>query len=356
MNQEKSIDGGGANGRSEFCVVVTTIQGPTACLSSLASVASEAGGRVVVVGDTKTPVDFSLDGAEFLSVEAQLGTGSQLAARTPVRHYARKNLGYVSAIRSGAKVIYESDDDNRPLPSWTVRQETTMAAVCLGSGWINAYRQFTADSIWPRGMPLDAVLAPSAERVSTAEDLVKVRAPIQQGLANGEPDVDAVWRLTMPREVAFGEAPSLLLRPGAWCPFNSQSTWWFPIAYPLLYLPSSCSFRMTDIWRSFVAQRCLWEMGLGVVFHGPEVFQTRNAHDLMRDFEQEVPGYLGNRRLAELLANTRLSSGEDMVGANLVRCYQVLIGAGFFPESEAALVDLWLEECLGPATRRGAEP
>lgn len=356
MSQSELVEGREAIGRSEFCVVVTTIQSPTEYLTSLAHLACEAGGRVVVVGDTKTPADFSLDGAEFLSVESQLRTGSHLAARTPVRHYARKNLGYVSAIRSGAKVIYESDDDNSPLPSWTVRQEMTTAAVCRGTGWINAYRQFTAESIWPRGMPLDAVLAPSAEQVSCGGDLVNVRAPIQQGLANGEPDVDAVWRLTMPRDVTFGEAPSLLLRPGAWCPFNSQSTWWFPIAYPLLYLPSFCSFRMTDIWRSFVAQRCLWELGLGVVFHGAEVFQTRNTHDLMKDFEQEVPGYLGNRRLTEVLADTRLQGGADMVAANLVRCYQALIGASFFPEKEAALVGLWLEECLGTATRQGAEP
>jgi len=32
----------------------------------------------------------------------------------------------------------------------------------------------------------------------------------------------------------------------------------------LMYLPIKASFRMTDIYRSFVAQRCLWELGEGV--------------------------------------------------------------------------------------------
>jgi hypothetical protein len=40
---------------------------------------------------------------------------------------------------------------------------------------------------------------------------------------------------------------------------------------PLLYLPSHCCFRMTDIWRSFIAQRCLWELGHWVVCQAPEL-------------------------------------------------------------------------------------
>ena len=145
-------------------------------------------------------------------------------------------------------------------------------------------------------------------------------------------------------EITFEPAESILLPPGAWCPFNSQSTWWFPVAFPLLYLPSRCSFRMTDIWRSFVAQRCLWELGQGVVFHGPEVVQERNVHNLMRDFEQEVPGYLGNRRLAAALERAPLRGGDEHVAANVLACYEALVREGFFPSEECGLLELWIEE------------
>ena len=47
-----------------------------------------------------------------------------------------------------------------------------------------------------------------------------VECPIQQGLVNGSPDVDAVWRLTFDQEFGFDEAPSVWLAPGAWCPFQ----------------------------------------------------------------------------------------------------------------------------------------
>src|SRR5262249_28696429 len=138
--------------------------------------------------------------------------------------------------------------------------------------------------------------------------------------------------------------PSVWLPPGTWCPFNSQSTWWWPEAYPLLYLPSFCSFRMTDIWRSFVAQRCLWELGHGLVFHAPEVFQDRNTHNLMRDFKDEVPGYLQNDAIIARLSTLSLAVGRDAVGENLIRCYEALVAGGFIPTEELPLVRGWVED------------
>ena len=165
----------------------------------------------------------------------------------------------------------------------------------------------------------------------------------KQGLADGAPDVDAIWRLVLDREFTFNSAESALLPPGQWCPFNTQTTWWWPIVYPLLYVPSYCSFRMCDIWKSFVAQRCLWELGTGVVFHAPEVWQERNVHNLMRDFNDEIPGYQQNHRIAEILERTALQPGVEHVAANLKCCYATLIENKVFPAKEMELLDAWVE-------------
>ena len=89
---------------------------------------------------------------------------------------------------------------------------------------------------------------------------------------------------------------------------------------------------------------CLWEIGCGVVFHAPEVVQERNAHNLMKDFTDEIPGYTGNRKLTEVLENTPLLPGENNMSANLLHCYEALIAAGFFPPEELQLVKLWLAD------------
>ena len=108
-----------------------------------------------------------------------------------------------------------------------------------------------------------------------------------------------------------------------------------------MYLPSTCTFRMTDIWRSLVAQRCLWELGQGITFHPPEVDQQRNAHDLMRDFEDEIPGYLLNERIARTLADTKLTGDAP---TDLVRCYESLVAADVLGPEELPLVRAWVED------------
>jgi hypothetical protein len=324
--------------------VVTTIQSPTAAVTQLAQRLSIAGAALVIVGDRKGPASYAPVDCDFLALETQLAMASRLAALLPVGHYARKNLGYLHAIRIGVTCIYETDDDNAPLPSWAPRTLAVAAHRVQDAGWVNVYRHFTQERIWPRGLPLDAVVASCAQAPAVAGIAELVEAPIQQALANNSPDVDAVWRLVLDRPFHFDEAPSVLLPPGAWCPFNSQSTWWWPVAYPLMYLPSYCSFRMTDIWRSFIAQRCLWELGQGVVFHAAEVVQERNPHNLMRDFNDEIPGYQRNSELVHRLQELTLEKGADAVGINLRRCYADLVGAGFFPEAELALVDAWLAD------------
>ena len=114
-----------------------------------------------------------------------------------------------------------------------------------------------------------------------------------------------------------------------------------------MYVPSNCSFRMCDIWKSFIAQRCLWEIGHGVVFHAPEVIQERNVHNLMKDFTDEIPGYTGNQRLTETLESTTLLPGNGNVCDNLMRCYEALVAEGFFPSEELQLVKLWLTDIAG---------
>lgn len=101
---------------------------------------------------------------------------------------------------------------------------------------------------------------------------------------------------------------------------------------------------MTDIFRSFVAQRCLWELGQGIVFHAPEVVQERNPHDLLRDFTDEISGYLQNSKIAPALADLSLRPGPDQVSRNMRICYEELIRMAVLPPRELPLVDAWLAD------------
>jgi hypothetical protein len=324
-------------------IVVTSISAPNDVLRSLAAQAAEHDAELIVVGDAKSPADFELAGCRFLGLDHQRSLNLDFAVACPTGHYARKNVGYLDAIARGARRIVETDDDNQPRPDFLADRPRAVASRhVVGGGWINVYRYFTDEQIWPRGFPLDAL----QEALPDFDDLrqATIDCPIQQGLADGNPDVDAIYRLLNPAEIRFRDDRRVALGRGTWCPFNSQNTTWWPDAFALLYLPSHCSFRMTDIWRGFVAQRIAWENGWHVLFHPATVWQDRNSHDLMRDFEDEVPGYLANRRLCGHLANLALRAGVAHIPDNVRACYAELTSRGFVGREELSLLDTWLAD------------
>ena len=334
-------------------VVVTSIAAPNAALRAIAAGARERNHSFYVIGDVSSPKEFALDGCEFFSLDRQAQTGFCTARLCPTRHYARKNVGYLEAIRAGADVIVESDDDNIPLDSfWSARQRRQRVRVVESQGWTNVYTWFTGEGIWPRGLPLDAIRdkLPAWETLSEKD----ADCPIQQGLANKNPDVDAIYRLVQRLPLSFRGNRRIALGPGTWCPFNSQNTSWWPEAYPLLYLPAYCSFRMTDIWRSFVAQRIAWVNRWSVLFHEPTVYQERNEHNLMRDFADEVPGYLHNRKIGAALEGLALVSGMSRIPDNLRLCYEQLVRIGVIDSKELNLLEAWLSDLQQLKSEMGA--
>ncbi len=321
-------------------IVITTINPPTEAVRKIASTCQDW--TFLVVGDKKTPQDWSYPGVRFLSAAEQIETGGAFASECPFNHYARKNAGYLWAVQNGAEIIAETDDDNIPYDTFLqdVNREVTGKPV-LKSGWENVYTHFTDDKIWPRGFPLELITESLKHRSPLGEE-TKTDCPVQQFLADGDPDVDAVYRLTIEAETKF-KPNTVTLSPGTFCPFNSQNTIFWQEAFPLLYLPAYVSFRMTDIWRSFVAEVCLYAMGKSMAFRDATVFQERNQHSLIRDFRDEVPGYLHNVRIVEILTGLSLSSHPDNTAENVWKCYDALVRAEIVPQKEMPLLELWLQ-------------
>jgi hypothetical protein len=317
-------------GAHERWIVVTTIQAPTEQLSKLAQI---PGWHLLVVGDKKTPSDWHLEGAEYLSPERQLELGYEIVPLLPWNHYARKNIGYLYAIEHGANLIYETDDDNVPIGELSpCMQRGEILELDAKGKSFNIFAYYDRPEIWPRGFPLNQIL----ERVPFTVTKKAVSVGIEQGLVNGDPDVDAIFRLTRASQVELGSKPPCALRTGLFCPINSQNTFFHPSAFVSLYLPSTVSMRASDIWRGYIAQKVIWHQGLQVVFSGPNAFQKRNDHSLMRDFALEQDLYLKAGELITFLSGTKSHS--------LINLYLDLVSLGYFQKEELKLVHAWLND------------
>ncbi len=320
-------------------LIITTIAPPNKVLRSYAEECQHHDIDFIIVGDKKSPSDFNLAGSDYWNLDRQKASDFTIASIIPENHYARKNIGYIIAMDKGHEMILETDDDNLPYETFWRKSEIEIEGrQILNNEWINIFSLFTGVEIWPRGFPLEYV----ANSVDYKTDISKQHhCPIQQGLANENPDVDAVFRLTRKLPLVFQKDLCFVLGQGCWCPFNSQNTVWFREAFPLMYLPSFCSFRMTDIWRSFIAQRIAWEYGWKVAFYSPTVFQERNEHNLLRDFEDEIPGYLNNLDICKELDSLTLSDKPEDIYENLAKCYERLIEMDLVGNNEMDILKQW---------------
>lgn len=322
-------------------LVITSISQPNRILKEFAKGCLKNQWDYILIGDAASPADFKLNGCQYYGLNEQKAFDFKLAKSIPTKHYARKNLGYLQSIKNGSTIIVESDDDNLPLESfWIKRHQSVNCRAIENTGWTNVYKYFSKKHIWPRGFPLEELQA-NLPRIADKSIRLK-NCPIQQGLANGDPDVDAVYRLTINNLITFNSVKKhIAIGKNTWCPFNSQNTTWFKEAFHLLYLPSFCSFRMTDIWRSFIAQRICWENDWLIDFHFPTVLQERNFHNLLKDFKGEVDGYLNNNAICHNLEKIKLKGSIENIEEDMISCYQVFIKMNLIPKAEITLLKAW---------------
>ena len=191
-------------------VVVTSIQYPTEDVKSMcAHAAKDPDLEMVVVADTKTPLDWHAEGCTFLSVAMQKTLGLQTAALLPYKSYARKNIGYLYAISKGAKKIYETDDDNLSdfHRVFAAKDDDVCSATLVNDGVRdaqNVYAYFGRPDVWPRGFPLENINNTDGNNVLSPAGVTKSYSPIKSYLVNGDPDTDAIFRLTHGEAVGGG--------------------------------------------------------------------------------------------------------------------------------------------------------
>lgn len=292
-----------------------------------------------VVGDTRTPVADYVDlPLTFLGQESE-----HLADTAPTNHYARKNIGYLAAISEGHTWILDTDDDTFPtglVDPLGVLEQPRNRVRSVASDFINIFSvRSSTQFLWPRGLPLRAVHTGfDQELVASPSDSLAVI----QFLIDGDTDVDAIQRLVFgSRDVSFDATSRLeVIDFGYFSPFNSQLTIFSELAFPLLYLPQTVSFRFTDILRSVVAKRVLDRLGHAVAFADPIGFQVRNAHDLTKDFIGEWSTYVETETSWAALAH--LSSGSP--AELLIESYERLGEAGIVENTELRAVTSWVSE------------
>ena len=298
---------------------------------------------MIIIGDQKSPKNYRIKNGNFLNLKKQRKLPFHLSKICKKNSYTRKNIGYLLAAYKGSDIIIETDDDNIPNKDFFKNiYLTKKTKEVSGNNWINIYMPFLKKKkiVWPRGLPLIKIFS----KPKFKKKNISSKFYLQQGVCEGNPDVDAIFRLTNKNiDIRFKKNYSFSLGK-AISPLNSQNTIWFKKIFPLLYLPATCTMRATDIWRGLIALNILKKNGLKVLIFGTTMFQKRNFHDINNDFNQEIEVYRRGDEIIDILKKLKLKKGEKNFSYNLLLTYKNLIKKNFFNKSEILYLNKWLRD------------
>jgi hypothetical protein len=319
-------------------IVITSIYQPTQAVKSFAQMNDY---DLIVVGDKKTPENWYSENTTYLSVKDQKKLNFNLVKELPYNHYSRKMIGYLKAIENQSDVIIDTDDDNIPKENWGFPSfNGNFDCINKDQGFINIYQLFSDQKIWPRGLPLNLINKKyEFDKLISSQEC---KIGIWQGLADEDPDVDAIYRLTSDTPCYFDKRDPIVLSNGTVSPFNTQNTIIKKELFPLLYLPTYVTFRYTDILRGLVAQPIMWLYDFHLGFTDATVIQKRNPHDYMKDFTSEIPMYETCQKVVDIVSSS-ISKNNDLSN-NLYLAYQTLMRESIIKDKELITLEVWLND------------
>jgi hypothetical protein len=283
-------------------IVTTTINAPTKAIHEFCK---KRDWHIIIVGDLKTPHDKYLKlskqypNTKYLSPEIQEKKYKKLSQTIGWNCIQRRNIGFVEAYHLGASIIATVDDDNIPYEDWGqnlfINQEVSLDYYETDLLAFDPLSVTKNNHLWHRGYPLE--LLQQRHKVNL-KGKIKRKVLVQADLWNGDPDIDAMARLTFKPIVNFTD----IVNP--YCsnkisPFNSQNTFLSQEVLPY-YAVLPHIGRMDDIWGGYILQNYFKDC---VIYNKATVYQDRNVQDLITNLEKEILGYRYTYQLLMHLKN-----------------------------------------------------
>jgi len=283
-------------------IVTTTINKPT---KATLKFCEKKDWNFIIVGDLKTPheayreLEKKHHNVTYLSPDDQEAKYKELSDTIGWNCIQRRNIGFIEAYNLGADIVATIDDDNIPYENWGeniyVGQEIDCKCYKPSQFVFDPLSISEVNYLWHRGFPIELL---QNRRNIKEIGKVKRKVLIQADLWDGDPDIDALARLSFKPEVKFDDIKE------PYCsnkisPFNSQNTFIDREVLPF-YAVLPYVGRMDDIWGGYIVQKFFPN---SVIYCPATVYQERNEQDLITNLEKEIIGYRNTLKIIQDLEN-----------------------------------------------------
>ena len=360
--------------------VTTLCHGTTEVLKNLQRIVSLPKWCIVVVGDKVPRARYTKsltqkDNVFFLSPKYQKRyAGGYFRNLSTFHCLARKNVGFLFAIRSGARIIFDFDanivlkplSDGVTTPHPFFYKESMDSSVYMSksmlvrfeganstsssSRFFNPYPHMGAsiNPSWPRGFPLDELESTNRSIISmkiNVGDIPFGNIGVIQSMCDRVCDNDAVYRMTFPNadKLRFKKNPNItpfLIPHNRYTPYNAQATTHLYSSFWGLYLPTTVPERVSDIWRSYITQRIMKEIGLYLVYTPPKISQNRIFPQPSKLMGEELELYQKTTSLIKFL--DEWESSALFLSERIYNLYSRLYENGFIGQRDVEAVNEWL--------------
>jgi hypothetical protein len=286
-------------------IVTTTINPPTEATLKYCQIAKNNNWKFVIVGDTKTPHDeydkLQNENVVYLHPDRQSFISPDISELLGWKTIQRRNIGFIYAYQNNADIVATVDDDNIPYENWGdelyINQEITVDLYeNLSSKFFDPLSVTNHNQLWHRGYPIEDL---NVKNNVEYKGKTTRKVLVQADFWDGDPDIDAICRLSKKPIVKFNEFKPFVSNQLA--PFNSQNTFLSREVLPY-YAVLPYTGRMDDIWGGYILQHYFPN---SVIYNKATVYQERNVQDLIKNLENEVIGYRNTYKLLNDLSNFR---------------------------------------------------
>lgn len=300
-------------------ICTTTIYPPTEALIKFAAMEDW---QLVVAGDKKTPSydKFLWDNpchVHYLSPDVQEQYDPKLSELIGWNCIQRRNFAFLFACKElKADLVCSVDDDNIPMDGWgenvNVGNQTECVEYITEPPAFDPLSVTNHYNLWHRGFPMELILG----RKPYPAVRTKAKCDIQADLWNGDPDVDAICRLTCHTSNLTFPHIYLPFTSNKPSPFNSQNTFLSREVMPHYFMFPGIG-RLDDIAASYHVQA----QGFRVMYGGPTVVQKRNEHNVVTDLLNEIWGIKNNLAIVKEVP-TNKNAVIDRLPQNAVEAFR----------------------------------
>lgn len=315
--------------------------------------------KIVVIGNVKTDdskwdIFKNSNNLIYLSLKDQNKLGYNILQYLGENSYNRKNIGYLFAIKHGAKEIYEIDEnldiistENYEFFDYNIKNSYICYGIENEQKMINPYVYFGETNIWPRGFSIKNILNDYNKTFYYAHSSqVKLRPLIYQGLINKIPDIDSIFLLSIGKikdnlKIDFSKNFPLLYFPGNYVPINSKNTKYFYDIFPFLMLPITVNEYIADIIRGYIIERFVYGYGGTIIYNNSDIYNDNLYYNNSKFLEErEILFHLPE--ILEIINSDKYSENDpkklffyiidELINKNLLKKEDKLIYNAFFDD------------------------